>query len=135
MMAGVTSALCVKTSAANLRLGPGTGYQVGWTVKKYFPFKKVGVSLSGRWYAVKDIDGDVFWIHKNLVTTRYRCGVISTDGVNIRSGPGIRYRKLFSEPAQKYYSFKILERKGTWVKIMDMDNNVGWVKKRYCRIQ
>lgn len=135
MMTSVTSALCVKASMANLRVGPGTGYEVGWTVNKYFPFQKVGVSLSGQWYAVKDIDGDVFWIQKSLVTHRYHCGAVSTEKVNIRRGPGTRYGKLFSEPAQKYYSFKILKQKGAWVKIIDMDNNIGWVKKGYCRIQ
>lgn len=128
-------ALCVKIPAAKLRVGPGTEYEVGWIVSKYFPLKKVGTSLSGEWYAVADIDGDVFWIQKSLVTSRYRCGAVRSPRINVRRGPGIRYGRLFSEPVERYYSFKILEQKGAWIRIADIDGNIGWVQKGYCRIQ
>ena len=57
------------------------------------PFSKVGVSLSGEWYAVKDVDGDVNWMHKDLLTGKYKCAVVKTEEVNIRTGPGTRYSK------------------------------------------
>lgn len=133
--AGRADSLCVKVPKANLRVGPGTEYEVGWTVYKYFPFKRVGTSLSGDWYAVEDTDGDVLWIHRSLVTNGYRCAAVVAEKANVRTGPGSRYGTLFPEPVDKYYSFRVLKRTGAWVKFRDMDNNIGWVHKDLCRIR
>ncbi|MFZ5906381.1 MAG: hypothetical protein ACOYVJ_03085 [Nitrospirota bacterium] len=126
-----SSALCVQAGKANLRSGPGTGFEKVWQVYKYMPLKQVGTSLSGDWYAVMDVDGDVSWIFKPLVTSQYPCAVVKTAVVNIRSGPGTKYRKKFSEPAKRYDSFLILESKGAWHKVKDAWGNVGWIHKDY----
>jgi SH3-like domain-containing protein len=128
-------ALCVSMQKANLRDGPGTNYEIAWEVYKYMPFLKVGTSLSGKWYAVGDVDGDVKWIHKRLVTSRYRCAVVKTQEVNVRTGPGTNYSKSFISPAKKYYSFRVLKRKGMWVKVRDELNNTGWIHRNYLWIQ
>ncbi len=125
------SALCVKVSTANLRSGPGTGYDQMWQVYKYMPLKKVGTSVSGEWFAVEDVDGDVTWIHTSLVTRKYKCATVKSRIVNVRTGPGTKYRKEFSEPAQQYESFKVLQIKKPWVKIQDRWGNVGWIHKNY----
>jgi SH3-like domain-containing protein len=132
---GTARALCIDASTANLRLGPGTNYKAGWTVYKYFPLRKIGVSVSRDWYAVKDIDGDLFWVHKSLVTTSYKCGVVTAAKANVRRGPGTRYGKLFPEPVGRYYSFRVLGRKGMWIKIRDEDNFTGWIRRDYCRTE
>ncbi|MFH1701890.1 MAG: SH3 domain-containing protein [Nitrospirota bacterium] len=132
---GYTYALCVNTWKANIRTGPGTNYENTWEVYKYMPLLKVGISLSGEWYAVKDVDGDVNWIHKRLVTSRYRCAVVKTEEVNVRTGPGTSYSKCFFSPAKKYYSFRVLKRKGIWVKVRDELNNTGWIHRNYLWIQ
>lgn len=126
-------ALCVKTAQAILRVGPGTNYAAGFTVNRYFPLKKVGASLSGQWYAVKDIDGDIFWVHRNLVSKGDGCGAVSANSVNVRTGPGMGYRKVFS--MEKYYSFKVIKRNGAWIKVKDGDNNTGWLHRDYCHIR
>ncbi len=131
---GEADALCVKAEKANMRVGPGTDYPKGWMVQKYFPLKKVGVSLSGDWYAVEDIDGDVFWIHKSLVADGYRCAAVKSGRANVRTGPGTGYRKQFSEPAEKYDSFKVLGRKGSWIKVKDANNNSGWIHQDCARV-
>ncbi|MDD5009038.1 MAG: SH3 domain-containing protein [Syntrophorhabdaceae bacterium] len=128
-------ALCVKVTKANLRTGPGTNYEVGWTVYKYMPFEKVGMSLSGNWYAVKDVDSTVLWIYRNLLTSKYRCAVVNTEGVNVRTGPGVQYGKRFGKPMEKYYSARILKKKGAWLKIIDGDNETGWIRKDYVWIR
>jgi SH3-like domain-containing protein len=79
--------------------------------------------------------GTVLWIHKSLVTTRYRCAVVGTDEVNIRTGPGTRYGKRFSDAAKKYYSAKILKVKGSWVRVVDPDGDIGWIRKDYVWIR
>jgi SH3-like domain-containing protein len=38
---GPLDAACVKVPKANLRTGPGTTYEVGWTVYKYMPHGEV----------------------------------------------------------------------------------------------
>lgn len=124
-------ALCVKASIANIRSGPGIGYEIIWQVYRFMPFQKVGTSLSGDWYAVRDMDGDIGWIHKGLVTGKYRCAVVKSRIVNIRKGPGARHAKVSSEPAQRYDSFRIIRRQGAWMKVKDEWNNVGWIHRDY----
>jgi len=126
-----SDALCVGAQKANLRDGPVTNYEIAWEVYKYMPFSKVGISLSGEWYAVKDVDGDVNWIHKKLVTSRYHCAVVKTEEVSVRKGPGTGYSKCFFSPAKKYYSFRILKRKGMWVRVKDEQGNIGWIHRNY----
>jgi SH3-like domain-containing protein len=132
---GEAGALCVKVEKANVRVGPGTKYAVGWTIYRYFPLKKVGVSLTGDWYAVEDIDGDVFWVHRTLVTAAYRCAAIDCDSANIRTGPGTRYRRLFSAPAQAYDSFRVMGSRGVWIKVKDTDGHIGWVHRKCVKVR
>ena len=127
------NALCVSAQKANLRSGPGINYEIVWEVYKYMPFSKVGVSLSGDWYAVKDVDGDINWIHRELLTDKYKCAVVKTDKVNIRTGPGTNYSKV--GVAEKYSSFRVIDNKGVWIKIKDERNSTGWIHRNYLWIK
>lgn len=135
LTAGYANTLCVSAQKANLRSGPGTNYGIAWEIYKYMPVVKVGVSLSGEWYAVSDVDGDVSWIHRSLVTGKYKCAVVDTDEVNVRTGPGTNYSKSPLNPAKKYYSFKVLKRKGQWVKVKDEWGNTGWIHRNFLWIR
>jgi SH3-like domain-containing protein len=114
---------------ANLRVGPGTNYDIGWQVFKYMPFEKVGKSLSGKWFAVKDVDNDVLWIHRNLVTEDFKCAVVEASEVNVRTGPGTNYSRSQMGPAKKYYSYRILDIRGNWVRLRDEWGNIGWIHR------
>ena len=127
--------LCTQVSTANLRVGPGTHYEIGWTVSRYMPLKKVGASLSGDWYAVEDVDNAILWIHRSLITAKQSCAVVNTEKVNMRTGPGMQYGKLFLNPVEKYSSFRVLSRKGNWVRLKDSQNNIGWIHGDYLWIQ
>lgn len=126
-----SAALCVKATVANVRSGPGTRYEKIWQVDRFMPLEKIGLSLAGNWYAVRDVDGDVYWIHKSLLTGAYRCAVVKSEVVNVRTGPGTNYRKKFSEPAGMYDSFRVLEKRGVWIKVRDVFNNTGWIHRDY----
>lgn len=128
-------AVCVSVSKANVRTGPGRWYEKLWDVYKYTPLQKVGVSLSGDWYAVKDVDGDMNWIKKGLVTNRYDCAVVKTDKVNVRTGPGTSRPLSSLSPAIHYDSFKVLQKRGEWVKVSDEKGDTGWIDKSYLWIQ
>lgn len=130
MLAGSTAeALCTKTARANLRAGPGTHYSLVWEVYRYMPFEKVGKSLSGTWHAVRDVDGDVSWIHGSLVTDSYLCAVVKKSGTNVRTGPSTGYREAKWGPAKQYDSFRVLKRRGSWVRVKDEWGNTGWIYK------
>ncbi len=128
-----TLALCVKVQTANLRSGPGTKYEKTWQVFKYMPLKKIG--SKGNWYKVRDVDGDVHWIYKKLVTSKYRCAVVKAREANIRKGPGTKYKKTDLSPAIKYDTFKVIKIKGNWVKVVDEFGEVGWIYKKLLWIQ
>ncbi len=121
-------ALCVNVPEANLRSGPGTKYEKTWEVFKYMPFKKV--TDKGSWYKVQDVDGDTHWIYKKLVTSKIECAVVKTDTANIRTGPGTNFSKNALSPALKYDSFKVVQRKSSWVKVMDEFGDTGWIFRK-----
>ncbi len=133
MLSGYSHALCVNVSEANLRSGPGTNYEKTWEVFKYMPFKKL--TRKGNWYKVKDVDGDVHWIYRKLVTDKIRCAVVKNDKINVRTGPGTGYSKSALSPSLKYDSFKVIKRKGAWVKVMDEFGDTGWIFRKLLWIQ
>ncbi len=124
-------ALCVSTSKANIRSGPGVQYTKVWEVYRNMPFRKVGASTEGDWYAVQDVDGDVNWIHSGLVTTRNRCAVVKRAVVNARKGPGKRYNRTKWSPAEQYDAFVVLQRKGAWVRVKNEWGEAGWIHTGY----
>ena len=127
------NALCVNVPIANLREGPGTNYQKTWEVLRYMPLKKIGEKKTneGKWFNVEDVDGDVYWIHSKLVTFKFNCAVVKVEEVNIRKGPGTNYRKNPNGPGTRYDSFKVIGRKGKWVKVQNEYQGVGWIFRKY----
>ncbi len=132
-MSTAASALCVNAPEANLRKGPGTKYAKTWEVFKFMPLKKM--QQKGNWYKVKDLDGDVHWIYKKLVTGSFTCASAKKDSINIRRGPGTTYKKTAMARAMKYDAFKILKTKGKWVHVVDEFGSEGWVYKQLLWIQ
>ncbi len=124
---GEASALCVTSSEANLRNGPGTRYSVNWRVFTNMPLRKL--AQRGNWYKVQDVDGDKHWIHRNLVSNRLHCGVVKADRARVRTGPGKRYGQLDWSPARKYYAFQVLYQSGQWTKIRDEYGDMGWIAR------
>ncbi len=133
MLSSSAFALCVNVPEANLRKGPGTNHKKSWQVFKYMPFKKI--SQKGKWYKIKDVDGDTHWIYSKLVTSKIECAVVNSDKINVRSGPGTKYNKSFLSPAIKYDSFKVLKRQGKWVKVIDEFGDRGWIFRKFLWIQ
>jgi SH3-like domain-containing protein len=121
-------ALCINVSEANLRGGPGTKYEKTWEVFKYMPFNKL--SKKGNWFKVKDVDGDVHWVYRKLVTEKLECAVVKVDKANIRSGPGTKYNKSALSPALKYDSFKVVKRDASWIKVTDEFGDSGWIFRK-----
>ena len=126
-------ALCVSVPEANLRGGPGAKYEKTWEVFKYMPLKKL--SKKGNWHKVKDVDGDIHWIYRKLVTDKFRCAVVKVDKANVRSGPGTGYSKKALSPVLKYDSFKVIKIKPSWVRVIDEFGDKGWIFRKLLWIQ
>lgn len=133
LLASDAQAICVKASLANLRKGPGTNYQKMWEVFKYMPFRKL--RQKGNWLHVKDVDGDVHWIHKKLVTGSYKCAAVKVEKANFRSGPGTSHPQVSWSPMVKYFSMKVIRFKGEWVEVMDARGDMAWVHRSLVWVQ
>lgn len=116
--------LSVTAGIANIRSGPGKKFDKIWQVEQYHPFTVV--EKKGDWYKIKDFENDVAWVHKSLLGKIE--GVITIkDKCNIRSRPDTKSQILFK--VEKGVPFKVLERKGNWIKIKHADGDVGWIYK------
>ncbi len=47
--------------------------------------------------------------------------------INMRSGPGIRYKILWKLGSG--FPLKVLRRKGSWIRVQDFEGTIGWVNK------
>jgi len=114
--------LAVSSDTANIRSGPGTDHDILWKVEKYHPLfilKKTDV-----WYHFRDFEEDEGWIHESLVN-RTPTVITNSDKCNVRSGPGTGNKILFA--VDKGIPFKVLDRKGKWLRIQHADGDKGWI--------
>jgi len=64
---------------------------------------------------------------------RIRLATIKTDKLNVRSGPGISYKKIgIVKNGQR---FLVLAKKSKWIKIKYAGKKTGWIKKDYAIIR
>ncbi|MEA1968434.1 MAG: SH3 domain-containing protein [Thermodesulfobacteriota bacterium] len=116
--------LCIKSKVANVRSGPGTNYDVLWQIEQYHPIKII--EKKGNWYRFKDFEGDTAWVHESLVGKSTSVITVKSQ-CNVRSGPGTDNAVVFS--VEKGVPFKVLQKKGNWMKIEHSDGDVGWIYK------
>ena len=114
--------LSVSVPVANIRSGPGTGYDILWNVEKYHPL--VILKKSGPWYYFHDFEKDEGWIHKSIVD-RTPSVITIKPKCNVRAGPGTKYDILFT--VENGIPFKVLKRKGNWLHIEHADGDKGWI--------
>ncbi|MGV7221800.1 MAG: SH3 domain-containing protein [Nitrospinales bacterium] len=123
--ASKTEAICIKSDWANLRQGPGTTFEVMWKVYKYMPFKVL--KKKGDWYRLQDTEGDIYWAHKKLLSSEFKCAVIKKDKTNLRTGPGTKFPMVKGSPAPKFYVMKVLKIENNWVHGIDSFGDKVWV--------
>ena len=78
----------------------------------------------GSWYQFRDFENDVGWIHDSLVSN-IPAVITKSRKCNIRKGPGTQYGIAFT--VENGIPFKILSRKGKWLKIQHADGDQGWI--------
>lgn len=110
LWAAKKSQVCVNVSRANLRNGPSLKEKKTWEVNRFMPLMRIG--QKGDWLKVQDVDGDIHWVHRSLVTTDFRCVTVKGARANIRKRPANSADMWFS--VEKYTSFKYLESGKRW---------------------
>lgn len=114
--------LSVISGIANMRSGPGTEDTVLWQVEQYHPV--IVIEKKGNWYRVKDYENDMAWLHNSLLG-KVDSVITVKDKSNVRSKPDTKSSILFT--VDKGVPFKVLEKKGSWIKIQHADGDVGWI--------
>lgn len=114
--------LSVISGIANMRSGPGTEDTVLWQVEQYHPV--IVIEKKGNWYRVKDYENDMAWLHNSLLG-KVESVITVKDKSNVRSKPDTQSSILFT--VDKGVPFKVLEKKGSWIKIQHADGDVGWI--------
>lgn len=131
---------CVKVRTANIRSAPTSKGDLLWEAAINTPFQVVG--KKGPWKKVKDLEGDIAWVHGKLLKyNKGFCAVVKVDKINLRKGPGSKYAKTKSpyDPkktyAELYDTFAVLEFKGNWVKLKSETGSIHWAWKKSFWIQ
>jgi SH3-like domain-containing protein len=120
--AAASNRMAVKADTANIRAKPDLQSDTLWQVEKYYPLLILEKKES--WYRFKDFEGDVGWIHDSLVDDTPTV-IVKVDRANLRADAGTQYDLVFD--AQKWTPFKVLEKKGRWIKVQHADGDVGWI--------
>jgi SH3-like domain-containing protein len=120
--AAASNRMAVKADTANIRAKPDLQSDTLWQVEKYYPLLILEKKES--WYRFKDFEGDVGWIHDSLVDDTPTV-IVKVERANLRADAGTQYDLVFD--AQKGTPFKVLEKKGRWIKVQHADGDVGWI--------
>jgi SH3-like domain-containing protein len=133
-------ALCLSTGAAsiaakemvsvnrdeiNMRAGASTRHEVVWKLRRGYPLQVI--ARQGRWLRVRDFENDRGWVYRPLLGKSAH-HVVTGNIVNIRSGPGTRYRIVGK--AERAEVLRTLERRPQWVMVRQAVGPVGWVARR-----
>lgn len=117
----------IKSETVRIRSGPGTGYSVLYEVFAGYPLKVL--RQKGKWARVVDFEGDIGWTYRPLLSNA-RTVIVSQRGgnINIRSGPGTRYK--VKGQAEYGVVFRLLEKKGSWAKVRHDNGLTGWIHRK-----
>lgn len=119
--------LAVIKDVANVRSGPGANYEVLWQVEKYTPFEILDKDKTGAWYYIKDYEGTNGWVQKDLLSNIDTVVAIPKDECNVRATPSTDGDIAFK--AVKGVPFKVMARKGEWIRVQHTDGDEGWIHK------
>lgn len=117
--------IAIDRPKVNMRSGPGTKYKVIWVLRKGYPLQVVGEK--NNWYRVRDFEGDYGWVYGPLTSGKAHL-VVKKDKVNLRSGPGTKYRIVAQ--ARKGVVFRTLKRAKGWVKVRHENGITAWVSRK-----
>lgn len=121
--------LAISAKIANIRSGPGIKHEILWKAEKFYPV--LILNKKGTWYQFKDFENDTGWIHNSLLA-RIKAAVVIKEKCNIRSGPSTKNKVVFT--AGKGVPFRVILRKGNWIKVEHVSGDQGWIYKTLVKL-
>jgi SH3-like domain-containing protein len=115
--------LSVKGQSANFRERPHEAAKIKFSADKFYPVEVV--ERKAGWAKVKDFEGDEAWVAERMLVKQPSV-VIAVDRANIRESAETASDVVFK--AEKGEVFKLEERKGQWMKVVDAKGDGGWVR-------
>ncbi len=114
----------IASDKVNMRTGPGKQYPVVWELGFGYPL--IILTRKGNWLKVKDFEGDVGWVYRKLTSRRPHL-IVKKKTINIRSGPGTKYKIVAK--AKKGVVFATIKRSRNWVKLKHETGLTGWARR------
>jgi SH3-like domain-containing protein len=115
----------INNKDAKVRNGPGTTYTVLWKPRLYTPMEVLAKHAD--WYAVRDVEGDVGWVHDSVVS-KDAAAIVTASMADVHESAESGSRVAYQAP--KNYTFKVTETKGAWIKVVDPDGDDGWIAQK-----
>jgi len=122
--AAAENVLSVAAERANVRSGPGPGYEVVWEAARYYPLEIL--DRSGNWLMISDFENEEGWIYRPLLSG-VPTVVVTSQKANVREGPGLENDVLWV--LDREFSLKLLEVSGDWLRVSDGKEVSGWIHK------
>ncbi len=120
--------VCLRASQANVHIGPATKYPITWILKRSGMPLKI-IAEFDHWRQIQDIDGDIGWIHKSLLSGKLTV-YITKDRIPLysRAHPNSRILAYL----QKGVIATVIKTDRTWyfihVKHKSIGQYKGWVR-------
>lgn len=113
----------------NIRSGPGTDCPIFWTAPVGTEVGIIG--RKGEWLEVEFPAKDFSWIAREFVEETPGSDAIAVKGnnVNVRSGPGTQFDRLYSVPAG--FKMQVMERQPSWYKVMPAPEATAWIMAEF----
>jgi SH3-like domain-containing protein len=110
----------------NVRNAPSTSADI--LFQAHFGYPVEVQKTKGSWVQIRDWEGNTGWVYYPLINRKVQTVLVVPDRVNIRKGPGLKYKVV--EQAEGGMIYKLFEEKGKWVKIgYYLENEeIGWVR-------
>jgi SH3-like domain-containing protein len=117
--------IMVNNKEAKIRNGPGTNYTILWKPRLYTPLEVLAKWQD--WYAVRDVEKDVGWVHNSAVS-KDPSAIVTEKIIDVHESDDGKSRVVYQAP--KNYTFKIVETKEGWASVVDTDGEKGWIETK-----
>lgn len=120
------STASIKKDKVNVRSAPNLKSEVLFQAHLGYPVEIA--QTEGKWVKIKDWQGNVGWVYRPLISKEVKTAVVLPERVNIRKGPGLKYKVVGQAESGEVY--KVFSKKNGWVKVgYYLENQeVGWIR-------
>jgi len=130
----------VDAIALYIRQGPGVNYAVVGSLKKSEMVGGLAISSDGQWAQIRKSTGVTGWASLKYMTVTPPPPppgsndiqmIVTTDTLNIRSGPGIGYSIVGKVNRGEVVTYLSASPDWDWVNIQTNQNKTGWCSSKY----